>query len=181
VLEFVRLLEGMKTHTRTAWSSTGRHESIAEHSWRVAMLALTLAPSLPSVDPLRLLEICLVHDLGEVFEGDISAPLQDTAGAEKERIEREAVERLASTIGGETGERVLALWSEYAAASSPEARAAKVLDKLETIIQHNQGRNPSEFDYEYNLGYGASLAHDAPILRRLRELVDEETRSKATG
>lgn len=178
ILGFVEQIEGMKTQTRTAWASNGRHESVAEHSWRLAMLALAAAPHLPGVDARLLVELCLVHDLGEVFEGDIAAPAQDEGGT-KEASEREAISRLADELKGPAADRIRALWEEYSAGQTPAARAAKALDKIETIVQHNQGDNPPEFDYGYNLAYGASLAHDAPLLVELRRIVDEGTRSRA--
>jgi putative hydrolases of HD superfamily len=178
ILAFTELIEGMKEQTRTAWSSGGRRESVAEHSWRLAMLACAVAPHLPGVDQGRLIELCLAHDLGEVFDGDVSAPLQDPAGT-KESTERSAVARIAATLGGTAGERLQSLWEEYNAGASPEARAAKALDKIETIIQHNQGANPPDFDYAYNLAYGADLAAVAPVIAEMRRLVDERTASRA--
>ena len=177
--DFIAEIEGMKVQTRTAWSSNGRQESVAEHSWRLAMIAFALAPHLPRIDRGRLLEMCLVHDLGEVFEGDISAPAQDPHDGAKARQERDAVEMLREHLGGEAGEKLYELWEEYEAGASPEARVAKVLDKLETIIQHNQGDNPAGFDYGYNLGYGAHLPHDSEVLRELRALADRGTRERA--
>jgi putative hydrolase of HD superfamily len=60
-------------------------------------------------------------------------------------------------------------------AKSPEARVAKALDKLETILQHTQGENPPEFDYRFNLGYGRAFTADHPVIVRLREILDRET------
>lgn len=178
IVRFVEQIEGMKVQTRTAWASNGRHESVAEHSWRLAMLALAAAPHLPDVDAGHLVELCLVHDLGEVFEGDVAAPVQDD-GESKEASEREAIARLTGEIGGATAGRIRSLWEEYNAARTPAARAAKALDKIETIVQHNQGDNPADFDYGYNLAYGASLAHDAPLLVELRRIADEATGRRA--
>ena len=62
--------------------------------------------------------------------------------------------------------------------ATPEARAVKALDKLETIIQHNQGANPPDFDYAFNLHYGRSHTDAAsePVLAEIRALVDEVRR-----
>ena len=72
-----------------------------------------------------------------------------------------------------------ALWEEYSAASSDEARFVKGLDKLETIIQHNQGENPAWLDYDFNLEYGAHYTRDDPRLGELRLRVDADTRRNA--
>src|ERR1051325_379497 len=81
---------------------------------------------------------------------------------------------------------ITSLWDEYEAATSVEARIAKALDKLETILQHTQGQNPAEFDYGFNLGYGRHFTAGHPVIVRLRELLDEETaklagRTSASG
>lgn len=185
ILDFTRTLEGMKLHTRTAWTSTGRRESIADHSFRLAMLALVIGPQLAGIDVQRLVELCLVHDLGEVLEGDVPAPLQ-TAGphkpvssdgppATKESTERAAVEHLAAVLDEDAGERLLERWEEYGGANTPEARIAKALDKIETIVQHNQGSNPADFDYAFNLEYGSDLPLEHDLLRALRDIVDQDT------
>ena len=80
------------------------------------------------------------------------------------------------------GSRILlALWREYNANATPEARLVKALDKAETIIQHNQGRNPEDFDYRFNLGYGKEYFEGSGFLRELRTLLDEETAAKLHG
>lgn len=61
-------------------------------------------------------------------------------------------------------EEVVALWDEYEEGATPEARLAKGLDKLETILQHTQGANPPDFDYRFNLGYGRRYTEDHPLL-----------------
>jgi len=56
----------------------------------------------------------------------------------------------------------------------------KALDKLETILQHTQGLNPADFDYEFNLGYGRRYTDATPFLAALREVLDDETRRCAS-
>ena len=81
-LDFIRTVEGIKSVTRTAWTKTGRQESTAEHSFRLALLALTLIDEFPELDAKKVLSMCLIHDLGELYAGDIPAisntdPLQN--------------------------------------------------------------------------------------------------------
>jgi putative hydrolase of HD superfamily len=73
----------------------------------------------------------------------------------------------------------LGLWDEYESVGSREAAVAKGLDKLETILQHTQGKNPSDFDYAFNLGYGQRYTGADPILAALRLRLDEETARRA--
>ena len=180
---FVEGLERLKYETRHAWTITGRQESIADHSWRVAMFALVLAPGLPHIDMDRVVRILLVHDLGEAIEGDVSAKLETASPDEKLRREEAALVELTEPLAEAARAVILELWREYADGTTPEAKVAKALDKIETIIQHNQGSNPADFDHAFNLGYGAGLADVEPVLARIREEVDLVTgeRCKASA
>ena len=122
------------------------------------MLAMVLCGEYPRLDRLRVLQLALVHDLGETYDGDIPAVAQGDPAA-KERVERE----------------LRGVWEEYEACRTPEAKLVKALDKAETILQHNQGQNPSGFDYEFNLGYGAEWFRADEMLQRLRGLLDADT------
>ncbi len=97
---------------------------------------------------------------------------------EKERQERAAVKRAAASLPEKAGLELCKLWEEYNACETPEARLVKALDKAETILQHNQGANPPEFDYAFNLEYGKKYFEYDPLLRNLRVLLDEQTREK---
>lgn len=174
VLRFVQEAEGLKSVTRTAWTSTGRRESTAEHSWRLALLSLLMLDFYPELDKAKVLSLCLIHDLGERYEGDrCASDLPDPV--EKAQAEHAAMERLCTPLAPEQGRGVLALWREYEDAATPEARLVKALDKAETILQHNQGQNPPDFDYDFNLDYGKGLFLGDPILRALRAELDLET------
>jgi putative hydrolase of HD superfamily len=69
----------------------------------------------------------------------------------------------------------VALWDEYEAAATAEAKLAKALDKLETIMQHTQGKNPPAFDYRFNLAYGRDQTADQPLIAAVRAILDAET------
>jgi len=71
VLDFLRQAEGLKTTRRSGYTSAGEPETVAEHTWRLCLMALVLQPEIPDVDFVRLVKVCLVHDLGEVFGGDV--------------------------------------------------------------------------------------------------------------
>ena len=144
VLTFLRGAERLKTVKRSGWTSAGEAESVAEHTWRLCLMAMVLYGRSTGIDLGRLLRMCLIHDLGDAAR-------------------REIVE----------------LWDEYEAASSPEARLAKGLDKLETILQHTQGRNPADFDYAFNLDYGQRYTAADPVLAALRARLDEATARRA--
>ena len=120
-LQFMREAERLKNVLRSARTSTGRHESTAEHTWRLALLALVLADEKPELDLPRVLAMCLVHDLGEAYEGDIPAVAQCDP-ASKAAAELAAMERLTPLLPAEAAARIRTLWEEYEACATPEAR-----------------------------------------------------------
>lgn len=184
VLAFLRAAERLKSTTRTGFTSTGQQESVAEHTWRLCLMALVLRQAFPAIDFAKLVKICIIHDLGEAVHGDVSAPEQArraAAGATvgKAEQERRDLLELLTPLPPAVRDEITALWDEYEAAQSLEAKLAKGLDKLETIMQHNQGLNPADFDYRFNLGYGRQHTADIPIIAQLRAMLDEETEARA--
>lgn len=184
VLDFLRAAERLKNTTRSGFTSEGRPESVAEHTWRLCLMAMLLGPSFPDVDFAKLVKICIVHDLGEAIGGDVPAPEQARraslgATAGKSADERRDLLELLRPLPPWLRDEITALWDEYEAAASAEARLAKVLDKLETIMQHNQGRNPAGFDYRFNLAYGRQYLTEHPLLAEVRAVLDAETERRA--
>ncbi len=173
ILEFLRSAEQLKDTTRTAWTSEGRRESVAAHTWRLCLMALVMRRHFPDVDATRLLEMCIIHDLGEAIGGDIPAVDQPPEG--KAQAERRDLVALLEPLPEPDRHRIVELWDEYEAARSAEAKLAKALDKLETIMQHNQGSNPSGFDYAFNLEYGRRFTSEPPLVARIRAILDRET------
>jgi putative hydrolase of HD superfamily len=178
VLAFLRRAERLKDTPRSGYTTEGRRESVAEHTWRLCLMALVFEGSFPGVDFARLVRMCIVHDLGEALGGDVPAPEQAAAGAKAAR-ERDDLLRLLDPLPPALRDAIAGLWDEYEAAATPEARLAKALDKLETILQHTQGKNPADFDYRFNLGYGRQYTAGDPLLDALRQLLDAETERRA--
>ena len=120
--------------------------------------------------------MCLIHDLGERYMGDISAT-KNTDEYAKHAAEEQDIKKLLSLLPQKQAQSLLALWKEYNANETPEAQLGKALDKAETILQHNQGKNPPDFDYAFNLEYGKSYFQHHPLLQELRQMLDAETRT----
>ena len=177
-IRFIQESERLKDVLRSAHTSSGRRESTAEHSWRLCLMALTFADQLGAVDLAKLFKICIVHDLGEAIHGDVPAVDQASSAAKAVR-EREDLQEISKTLPPSLQNEILELWQDYEHATSREARIVKALDKLETIIQHNQGANPADFDYEFNLHYGRSHTEAEPLLAEVRAIVDQDTRRNA--
>lgn len=185
-MDFLRAAEQLKVRTRSAYTSDGEPESVAEHSWRLCLMALVLRDEFPDVNFERLVAMCVIHDLGEAIRGDVPAPVQAERlardpNAHKSADEREDLLTLLAPLAASAREQITALWDEYEGASTREARVAKALDKLETILQHTQGANPPDFDYRFNLGYGRAFTSGDPVIVRLREMLDESTSARMKG
>jgi putative hydrolase of HD superfamily len=179
ILAFLRAAEKLKTTHRSGYTSAGNPESVAEHTWRLCLMAMLLGPEIGGVDVGRLVQICLVHDLGEAISGDVPVPEQArrvASGAPpKHTDERQDVVTLASLLPVKQRDEVVALWEEYEAGTSLEGQLAKSLDKLETILQHTQGDNPPDFDLRFNLGYGREYTARPPLIAALRAILDRDT------
>ena len=175
VIRFIKEIENLKSVTRTAWTKTGRRESTAEHSWRLAMLLMVLREDFKDLDIDKAIKMSLVHDLGELYDGDISAKLQND-NDNKAEMEEKAMRRMLTILTENLPENIYDLWKEYNECSTKEAKLVKAMDKLETIVQHNQGNNPEDFDYEFNLQYGKQYFMDNEILEYMRYIIDEDTK-----
>ncbi|MBS4174503.1 HD domain-containing protein [Bacillus sp. FJAT-49736] len=180
ILSVIKELERLKNNTRTAWTSTGRQESIAEHSWRLSLFSMILVDYFPEMDRMKVICMSLIHDLGEAFDGDISAKAVVNTDGKMEKEEK-AMIKLIEPLPEKMRHRLLSLWWEYNKGETKEAQLVKALDKIETIIQHNQGNNPPDFDYQFNLDYGKKYSYIDPIIESIRELVDKETMGKIQG
>ncbi|EJZ58015.1 hydrolase [Pseudomonas fluorescens R124] len=176
-LEFLREAEKLKDVLRSAHTSSGRTESTAEHSWRLCLMAIVFADQLAGLDLLKVLKMCVIHDLGEAINGDIPA-VNQAAFPDKGEQERNDLLLLTRSLDEALRNEILALWDDYENAQSAEAKAVKALDKLETLLQHNQGLNPADFDYGFNLGYGKKYTSADPVFATLRELIDQDTRQR---
>ena len=106
-------------------------------------------------------------------------PEQVRRGGSKAADERRDLVQIVASLPPALRDEILGLWEEYEAAQSPEAKLAKALDKLETILQHTQGSNPADFDYRFNLTYGRQHTAGHPVLVAVRALLDEETERRA--
>lgn len=118
-----------------------RRENDAEHSWHLAMMAMTLAEHAPpGTDMTKVVAMLLVHDIVEIDAGD--AFVYDPVAVEGQAaLERAAADRIFGLLPEDQGARLRALWDEFEERRTPEARFAKALDRLAPIIanHHNDG------------------------------------------
>ena len=177
LLKALAAAEQLKNNTRHSRTSAGRHESVAEHSWRLALMAYFVKDEYPELDMDKVIRMCLIHDLGEAFTGDI--PAFDKT-AEDEVTESRALEEWVRSLPEPYCGELRALYGEMDALETVEARIYKSLDKLEAVLQHNEA--PLEtwlpLERELNLTYGEENVAFSPYLTALRARLRRDTEAK---
>ena len=177
LLDFLGAIETLKTNARHSITRGGVPETVAAHSWRMAVMALLVAPEVGDVDEDKLIRMCLIHDFGEAVTGDIPTFLKS---ADDEKTEDDALARLLLQLPKAKRDDLEALFSEMKDMQTREARLYKALDKLEAVIQHNESDIATWIPIEYtlNLDYGMENAAEFPFLRELRALMHADTQRK---
>ncbi len=190
ILDVLAAAGELKRVRRQGWIDRGvvDPESVADHSYRMALLAVLLALGRPGLDPARAMALALVHDLPEAVTGDIT-PFDETlgaAGVDREAVFRrrpaysEAAERakrvaeaaaireIAARLPAPLAAWLVGAWEEYEAGETPEARLVRQVDKLETLVQalEYKARQPDLVIESFAIGTDEAVRDPA-----LRELV----------
>ncbi len=171
----------LKDVTRHSWTAGGRHENTAEHQLRMALLAYFIKDEFPEADIDKVIKMCLLHDLGESFTGDIPS-------FEKKRSDEEREEDLltgwVTSLPEPFSSEMLSLYREMSERQTVEAKLYKALDNLEAVITHNEADLSTWIEKEYtlNLTYGEDKVAFSPYLtefrKMLREITEEKIRNK---
>ena len=169
----------LKTTTRHCYTEGDRKESVADHSWRTALMAMLLVgeEEFRTVDMNRVIRICLIHDLGEAFTGDIPTFEKTASDTKKEdALFLGWVEHFPSP----QKEEWLDLLREMEQMDTPEAKMYKALDKLEAVISHNESDISTwiPLEYELQLTYGKENVQFSEYLKKLSKSLDEWTHEK---
>jgi putative hydrolase of HD superfamily len=134
-LAFLAELDQLKSVVRQSpLINQSRKENAAEHSWHLAVFALVLSEYAEGVDALHVVKLLLLHDIVEIDTGDSPIHVMGKDKALLEYEERRAAERIFGLLPSEQGQNLLALWLEFEAAETPEARFAKALDRLQPLL-----------------------------------------------
>ena len=177
-VEFLNKIEKLKCNTRHSWTSCGRQESVAEHSWRLAVMAMLCKDEYPGLDIEKVIKMCLIHDLGEAVTGDIPA-FEKTAADEK--AEKQALTVLISSLPDDLQTDFSALFAEMDELKTPEAKLYKSLDNLEALISHNEADISTWLpgEYEENLTYGTHNCRWSEWTKLLREEIKNDSLEKS--
>jgi 5'-deoxynucleotidase YfbR-like HD superfamily hydrolase len=181
ILDFLALAERLKCELRHSWLSNGRQESVAEHSWQMALMAMLMHRHLEGpVDLGKTLKMILTHDLVEAEVGDVPYFDRSERKTMKAARERAAIELIRTRLGGAVGQEIYDLWHEYEAKQTLEAKFAGALDHLEVQAQHNLADIRTWTPIEYDLVYtkmDQACAHD-PFLAAFCEAVKDQSEAK---
>ena len=177
MIDFLRILSKLKINTRHVRTSQDREESVAEHSWRLAVMALLVADEFPGVDADKVVKMCLIHDFGEAITGDIPSFLKTKQDEEKEDS---AVADMLLLLPEKIACEFRELFLEMTDQKTLEAKLFKALDKLEALLSHNESALDTWLPNEYslNLTYGIENMQFSDYLKMLREEIRVDTEQK---
>lgn len=176
-LEALSVAQRLKDATRHSYTKNGRHESVAEHSFMTTLMAFFMKDEFPEADMDKVIRMCIIHDLGEAFTGDIPA-FEKTE--ENEQNEEQLLFSWVNTLPESYRAEMLALYDEMAKRESLEAKIYKAIDGLEALIQHNAADLSTwiPLEYELNKTYADDKVAFSEYLKNLREEVRQDTLKK---
>lgn len=186
VLDVLKLAERLKFELRHSYTSSGRQESVAEHTWRMSLMAVLMEPYLEEkVDMGKLLKMIIIHDLIEAEAGDMSVldVIRDPSlKLVKQQREIQAIENLRLSLGGLLGQEIYELWFEFEEKKTYLAKVANAFDKLEVQLQHNEADISTWEPIEYDLSYlmDRHVGFDTN-LQMLKDLIEDQADKKMSA
>ncbi len=177
LLNALIVAERLKDTTRHCYTSKGRHESVAEHSWMMTLMAFFMKEEFPEADMDKVIEMCIIHDLGECFTGDI--PTFDKTDGDED-LEQRLLQEWVETLPESYAKKMKALYEEMEERQTLEAKIYKAIDNLEAVIQHNRSDLSTWIpkEYELNLTYGNDKVAFSEYLTKLRQEIRKDTEEK---
>ncbi len=177
LLKILNVAEKLKCNTRHCYTSSGRHESVAEHCWRTALMAMLLETEFPQADMNKVIKMILIHDLGEAFTGDI--PCFNKTSKDKTN-ESNVLDDWVKTFPEPEQKQWLELYAEMNALETQEAKIYKALDKMEAVIQHDESDISTwiPLEYELQFKYGLENVQFSDYMKNLKTEIDKITKSK---
>ena len=177
LLNILTLAERLKDVTRHCYTSGGRQESVAEHCWMMTLMAFLMKEEFPEADMDKVIRMCIIHDLGEAFTGDIPVFQKTDADEEKEEM---LLKNWVRSLPKEKADEMVALYEEMDARETLEAKIYKTIDGLEAVIQHNFSDISTWLPNEYQLNqtYAQERVGFSAYMRELREEIRKDTLQK---
>ena len=177
LIEALTVAERLKDTTRHCYTSGGRPESVGEHSWMMTLMAFFMRDEFPGVDMDKVIRMCIIHDLGECFTGDI--PTFDKTAAHEEK-EENLLNAWVASLPEPYATEMAELYREMDARQTTEAKIYKAIDNMEAVIQHNFSDLSTWIprEYELNKTYGNDKVAFSEYLTGLRREIREDTLKK---
>jgi putative hydrolase of HD superfamily len=176
ILDFFREAEKLKTVLRHSYLSSGRQESVAEHTWMMMLLAMTLMSKIEKpLNQTKVLRMIVIHDLAEAVTRDVPVWEGVKDKAKKIELERSVMEKMLASLDSQTQQEFMTLWEEYETRESFEARFVKALDTLDVVAQHNTAAISTwdDNDYLWQLSPMQDSFFDLdPLLRQIKDELD---------
>ena len=177
LLDTLLITQRLKDTTRHCYTEKGRHESVAEHCWQMTMMAFLMKDAFPEADMDKVIRMCIIHDMGEAFTGDIPAFEKSAAHEETEKALLDSwVDALPEPVRSE----MTALYAEMEARETTEAKIYKAIDGLEALVSHNISDLSTwlPLEYDMNLTYANDKVAFSDYLSALREEIRADTIQK---
>lgn len=177
LLDIMSVAERLKDATRHCYTKNGRHESVAEHCWMMSLMAFFLSDEFPEADMNKVIKMCIIHDMGEAFTGDI--PTFDKT-ADNEKTEEDFLYSWVDSLPENYRSEMKALYSEMSELRTVESKIYKAIDGLEAVIQHNISDLSTwiPIEYELNKVYANDKVAFSDYLTKLRDEIRKDTLKK---
>ena len=180
--EFLSILQQagiLKLTKRHCFTMGDRWESVAEHSWRISLMAMLLSgeEEFRDIDTDKVIRMCLIHDIGESFTGDIPVFMKSSADSD---TEDDLFMNWVRSFPEPQQSEWTSLLDEMGKLETKEAKLYKALDKMEALISHNESDISTwlPLEYDLQLTYGQKEMSEFDTLKEIRSDIDDWTRGK---
>lgn len=169
--DFIREIDKEKMIKRQTYlSDASRKENDAEHAWHAAVMTILLSEyANEKIDILKTVTMILLHDVVEIDAGDTYAYDEEGKKTQRQREER-AAERIYGMLPEDQGQKLLALWEEFEAAETAEARFARTMDHIQPLMLNDATNGRSWMEHSVKLSQ--ILARNAHTAEGSKELWD---------
>ena len=179
--KFIKFLNKLKEEKRFSGVKEMKGDNSADHSWRLAFMVMTAAQFCNiKINAYKAVKIALTHDLVEIFAKDVTRKdrvKNHISDEEKLTKERQAIKRIKKIAPRQIGIELEALWEEYAARKTKEAKIVASLDKIEGLMSFIEKSKPRKYYADYTATYSIKYIKDTPELKQLFRLLQKEMKS----
>lgn len=177
LIDILQVAERLKDTTRHCYTKNGRKESVAEHCWMATLMAFFMRDEFPEADMDKVIRMCIIHDLGEAFTGDIPSFYKTK---ENEETEENLLYGWVKTLPDPYKTEMLDLYEEMTARETLEAKIYKAIDNMEAVVQHNISDLSTWIptEYELNKTYGNDKVQFSEYMKAVRAELLKDTLEK---